>query len=317
MKKILLCLIIPVTFVLVMPLLLNIPFVLSALSWFLNSLEQVNYKVAYLGLIGAILGTYFAIMGAVWIQKKEKQEQEESEIKKTATIIYYDIKLGCLELINIADFKNGVISGYIHLVPDWIEKIASLATRTNIQKIYSIYGRFSNLKLKLNQMRGQNILEFHKQEELKTILSQEYFCDVGVRTLQLIESNVCNESILIDKYVQNDIKEVLNKLGDISGISTVSIAGEVSEFQKNTEPELNIEAERIIRNFRDALDSYVIAEKDYAHKKTEDYRGVMLDKFHIVLKAQEHLLDIIWQGTSNDERNEIKKMLSKYINNNK
>ena len=49
------------------PLVLRIEFVYKAVSWFISPLGE--YGSSYIETLGAILGTFLAITGALWTQK--------------------------------------------------------------------------------------------------------------------------------------------------------------------------------------------------------------------------------------------------------
>ena len=74
---------------LVIPLFLRINWVYDSLSWFLQPLRKSEYKSSYIEIIGAILGTFLAVTGTLWTQRKIDSVMEQKEIQKRALIVYY------------------------------------------------------------------------------------------------------------------------------------------------------------------------------------------------------------------------------------
>lgn len=69
----------------VSPIILRIPIIRAFFSWFLKSLGSSDYKSGYIETFGAILGTFLAVAGTLWTQRKLdevifKKELRESEI---------------------------------------------------------------------------------------------------------------------------------------------------------------------------------------------------------------------------------------------
>lgn len=63
----------------VMPLLLKGPVTNKLVAWILSGLKYQEYKSAYLGLVGGILGTWMAITGAIYTQCKFDWEKEQKK----------------------------------------------------------------------------------------------------------------------------------------------------------------------------------------------------------------------------------------------
>ena len=81
------------------PLLLKINFFNNATSWFLKALKFEGYKSSYLETVGALLGTFFAITGALWTQRKEERRKEKQVLREVATVIYYDFEFAYKNII--------------------------------------------------------------------------------------------------------------------------------------------------------------------------------------------------------------------------
>ncbi|MBL4930906.1 hypothetical protein JK634_03745 [Clostridium sp. YIM B02565] len=55
---------------LITPILLRVQIFSGLLSWLLSPLKTTEYKSSYIQTFGAILGTFMAVSGALWTQKK-------------------------------------------------------------------------------------------------------------------------------------------------------------------------------------------------------------------------------------------------------
>lgn len=314
-----LLLVIPVVFFIGIPIILNIPCISSLLSWLLKSLQTTDYKVSYIELVGAILGTYLAILGAIWVQKREKNEEVKEGIIKAATIVYYDIKLACLDLINMIKWDKTAISGDIYLVDDWIERVSELPSdKIDIQKVYRIYGEFNNARLKINQARMENtLLQLVDQDEIKNIVTRDYLIDIGANTnayTPLLYSNNPDDYSLITRYINCDIVEILAILRNIAKINEVTN----DNLHKTSEPVISIKLECIMRIMTESLKSYV-AEKA-SHEKEIDANINQINKDAMIIKlsdflvAQKDLFSVLRQGTSDkQEREAIKEMLEEAL----
>lgn len=54
----------------VSPIILRVPFIRDFFSWFFRSLGNSDYKSSYIETFGAILGTFLAVTGTLWTQRK-------------------------------------------------------------------------------------------------------------------------------------------------------------------------------------------------------------------------------------------------------
>lgn len=109
------------------PLVLQIPILKYAVSYFFQALTSDTYKSSFIENIGSILGTVLTITGTLLIQKKidertekEKLEKENNDVRRRIIIIYYDLKLAFEEIANIYNIL--VISAFI-IKGDNIKKI--------------------------------------------------------------------------------------------------------------------------------------------------------------------------------------------------
>lgn len=86
----------------VMPLFLQVSVIRNAIAWILSGLRYQEYKSAYLGLVGGLLGSWLAITGAIYTQRKfdrEKEEKRAIEEKRAKEIDKENIKEICREML--------------------------------------------------------------------------------------------------------------------------------------------------------------------------------------------------------------------------
>lgn len=61
----------------VSPLLLKIKVVSDVVSTLLKALETEGYRSTYIEMMGALLGTFLAISGALWTQRRISEKEEK------------------------------------------------------------------------------------------------------------------------------------------------------------------------------------------------------------------------------------------------
>lgn len=83
--------------ILLVPLIVSLPFFNVLIGLYLHPLG--NLKSAFISLFGASMGSFIAIIGAVWIQDRNKKIHDINEVKKSALIIYYDFKIAFEDLL--------------------------------------------------------------------------------------------------------------------------------------------------------------------------------------------------------------------------
>lgn len=149
------------------PLLLRISWVESIVTYILFALKEEGYKSSYIETIGAVFGTFFAITGALWTQKRIDLQNEEHIIKEAAVIVYCDFKFAFDNIfqfeIAYACISPETDNGYddleyfrkyqnnlkIHIDSNWICNVAKLCnvlSSEEIRQVYKIYGDFETIK---------------------------------------------------------------------------------------------------------------------------------------------------------------------------
>lgn len=151
----------------VVPVLLRVPFIANVLTWLLRPLKDSGYKSSYIETFGAILGTFLAVTGALWTQRKIDERTDEKELIECALIIYYDFTFALDDLITLMQLYtdtqqtiSNVLLDYdefikrqgkcrIYIDKDWIHNVAKLShalPSSYIQNIYKLYGDLSTIK---------------------------------------------------------------------------------------------------------------------------------------------------------------------------
>lgn len=150
----------------VSPFLLKYNLFYNIVDSFMESLEYQEYKGAFIGAIGGMIGSGLAVTSALWMQSRAEMKQKEEVVKKRATIVYYDIELFYQEtdilgnrirealrqknieakieyFVKLRDYAG------IHIDENWISNVAELKHvlgETTIKNIYRFYGKISELK---------------------------------------------------------------------------------------------------------------------------------------------------------------------------
>ena len=212
---------------LVIPLFSRINWVYDSLSWFLQPLRKSEYKSSYIEIIGAILGTFLAVTGTLWTQRKIDSVMEQKEIQKRALIVYYDFYFAfnglidfmksCLlykksDILNVIDdwdtymkFKKKY---RIYVDDDWIHNVAELTGQLKndeIQSIYKIYGDLHTIKRSFNN--SEKLLEENDRLAYNIIFCE--ICEVEEKQ---------SKPISYDVKLKEDKKVLLERLKKIAQI---------------------------------------------------------------------------------------------------
>ena len=204
------------------PVMLRNERVYKWISLLLDSLKQEGYKSSYIETIGALLGTFLAISGALWTQRRIDKKEEKNIVKEHALIMYYDLKFSFYSIWDcMRDYsKNVKIPGYrlnpeqiktfefsidlleVEVGNDWRVKVASIAkyiTDDEVKEIYKLYNDLQNIKrmlIDVDDIKCQRIYEImHKYIHWKP----------------------SNNSAKMYCMLDQKIFDVLNKLSRVSG----------------------------------------------------------------------------------------------------
>ena len=86
------------------PVLLRCPLFESGISSLLMTLKIPEYKSAYLGLIGSLVGSWTAITGAIWVQQ-EIEKANNLQKKKNITMN----TMSCITLAKKAYIQQAIV----------------------------------------------------------------------------------------------------------------------------------------------------------------------------------------------------------------
>lgn len=139
---------------------MNFEYLARIVSIFLLPLKKDGYKSSYIETMGALLGTFLAVSGALWTQRRIDSKKEKEKVRERTLIIYYDFKFVFDDVKNLMNkyqynasvkgnsfitsqdrefFKEYSKGFKVHIDQDWITHVASVSnffTNEEIKKIY-------------------------------------------------------------------------------------------------------------------------------------------------------------------------------------
>lgn len=207
------------------PLLLRIDWLIYVVSEFLKPLREQGFKSSYIETLGAILGTFLAISGALWTQKRFDRKEENEKKREHILIVYYDFFFAFQDIYSCMSmymYKRGKIENFlsdkelfvdcvkylkIYIHDGWVANVASVAkyfTDEEVKKIYEIYGELSTIK-NIFEKNLDDILEIEMNNVFRIMYKHITPC-----------MNLSNYVITAD--LKEDTKRIMNlleKVGDI------------------------------------------------------------------------------------------------------
>lgn len=149
------------------PLLFKIPIIKSVVLYLLSFTDNGDYKVAYIELIGALIGSFIAVYGALWVQRRINKNTEIDEQKKYACIAYYDLDFAFKDLLkihsdtkrkykierfdneeNVDKFCKIALGRKLYLNQNWISDMAQLGeklSQAELRLAYDCYGKLMDI----------------------------------------------------------------------------------------------------------------------------------------------------------------------------
>ncbi len=146
---------------------MQLPIIKNFVLYLFSFTNNNEYKIAYIEFLGVLVGSFIAIYGALWVQRKINKNVAINEQKKYARIAYYDFYFAFNDLLkmyddtkrkyniksidgeeNVEKFCNGALGRNLYLNPTWISDTAQLGeTLTNIELtlVYKYYGKLVNI----------------------------------------------------------------------------------------------------------------------------------------------------------------------------
>lgn len=149
------------------PLLLKISWIASTVSLWLGALNIESYKSTYINTMGALLGTFLAVSGALWTQQKENKVKEDAQLKEMAFMLSLELTTVINELLRFENAYAFISPGrnnnfddvvffikykkdiYIDIDDEWknkVFKLSSILSHDEIQILYNIYVDLSFIK---------------------------------------------------------------------------------------------------------------------------------------------------------------------------
>lgn len=167
------------------PLLLQIPEFNNMVSQFASGWEHAQYKEAYIGVWGGIIGSGLGVLGAVFVQGVADDHQQSVIVKQAATVVYYDMLLFYKEISPFAstflskkNWNKKNIDQLMHLKrpiiisDDWIHDVASMNgvfTKDDwIHEVYKFYGAV--VAIQYLSASARNILSNRAELEKQLLL---------------------------------------------------------------------------------------------------------------------------------------------------
>lgn len=158
------------------PVLLHISLFSDLLADFLSPLVTQEYKSVYLEAISTLMGTFLAIYGALWTQRRIDSKDEVKRKRAALVVVYYDFDFAYEDLKNMfyekdesnkfhkseinpkTIIENIVERGTENLFIDegWIRNVASLSDvfgEADLKKIFEMYGEINTIKMLLDGMK--------------------------------------------------------------------------------------------------------------------------------------------------------------------
>ena len=147
------------------PFLIKVPSIYLLISDILGKFNSVEYKIAYINTVGALLGTFLAVSGALWTQQRENKRNDLIKKQKTAFTIKMELETTLMSLSKFAKayacigpnidngyddlefflkFKKAI---YVDTDSEWKNKIAEINTSLSNDDIEKLYKIFRDLSL--------------------------------------------------------------------------------------------------------------------------------------------------------------------------
>ena len=163
-----------ITFLFVIsPLLFRIAFIYELASRYLSVFKSVDFKSTYIEALGAILGAFLAITGAIWTQNIANKYEKKNKTEKDTLIIYYDFKFamdGITEILAeiyplikknslpedeaiINQFRKTKSKHKIYIDSNWRQLVAEMQDELSVDELREaqiMYSRLSMISMNLN-----------------------------------------------------------------------------------------------------------------------------------------------------------------------
>lgn len=156
-----------------------------------------QYKSSYIETIGAILGTFLAIAGALWTQKRTDLKNEKKEQYKSVKIIYHNFYRASLTISKFVDKLMRSENGYINTIDE--DNLSLFIKCKNEIKLYTNDEWLSNLTVVmtlLSNTEADYILELYfdlcRIKEIVEKDADELNLDEANEAFALMIKDVCH-----------------------------------------------------------------------------------------------------------------------------
>lgn len=183
-----------------LPLYVRVEPIRNVLTSFLSPLESVEYKTSYVETLGAFIGSFFAITGAIWTQNIFDKREKRKQISKNALMVYYDLQFALDNIAAIVQevypkvgkhinpdderaisiYRKAKQSHRIYIASDWKELILSLRDNlddVSLSNIQRIYNTISSICVSVNASAIDNSrkedIEAYSQMRSLTVVSTD------------------------------------------------------------------------------------------------------------------------------------------------
>lgn len=142
------------------PIILKASLANNFISWAISALKQQGYKSSYFEVTGTFVGSFLAITGALWTQRRIDENKEKQEEQNNSLIIFYDLK--SIEYY----LKYELEPVNIRYLSEW-QKVLSKCTlkkKDDIEYIYNIYDNVYNYNYKFNRIEKLTPYKLNKDD---------------------------------------------------------------------------------------------------------------------------------------------------------
>lgn len=234
------------TIFVISPVLLRIPPFDEMVTFFLDPLKTRGLESSYVETIGALLGTFLAITGALWTQRKIDSKNMKKENRTNLIVVYYDFKFAYGDLRRIFgnmiteknsdsgktyEFeidktkvkerlaKQGVENLFID--NDWIKNVASLNglfDDDQLEQIFKMYGEIDTIKTIMEEDKVE-----HNRLRISKILNEIF---------KVERDDENGNKIVLSREYREIIDEIQKKIEDLSDVAIPNTSASVHKHMQ-------------------------------------------------------------------------------------
>ena len=170
----------------VFPLILRIPLIKKIALFSLSFTKNPDYQIAYVETWSVLIGSFIAIFGALWTQRKINSEEKRHALCKYACAVYYDLHFSFQELIRIHDetkrlhnlekiegetavllFCQTAVGHELPFSQNWIDNLSNLSEELSpiyFERIYKCYTKLESINRALRSRKPDQIFDVYVQD---------------------------------------------------------------------------------------------------------------------------------------------------------